>query len=167
MRLTTRGRYAVTAMLDLAIHAETGPVSLAEVAERQGISLSYLEQLFTRLRREGLVASVRGPGGGYRLSRPAPEISIADVIGAVNEPVDSTACGGLGNCQDSERCLTHDLWADLSAQIQHFLAGISLGQLVHNADVRAVAERQDRHRERRTQFVVLREPKGTASAASN
>ena len=130
MKLTTKGRYAVTAMLDLAIHSGAGPVKLAEISERQGISLSYLEQLFTRLRKEGLVSSTRGPGGGYALSRPSDEIAVADVILAVDENVDTTRCGGLGNCHNDERCLTHELWTELSDRIRGFLSEITLGQLV-------------------------------------
>ena len=114
MRLTTKGRYAVTAMLDLALHDERGPVTLADIAERQGISLSYLEQLFAQLRRRGLVKSTRGPGGGYRLGQENKHIAVADVITAVDESVDATRCGGRENCQGEERCLTHDLWQDLS-----------------------------------------------------
>ncbi len=144
MRLTTKGRYAVTAMLDLAIHYHAGPISLADISERQGISLSYLEQLFTRLRRQGLVASTRGPGGGYALSRPAEHIMVADVITAVDEKVDSTRCGGLSNCHNHQRCLTHDLWTDLSDQIHKFLSGISLANLVENRGVQEVALRQER-----------------------
>jgi len=130
MKLTSKGRYAVTAMLDLALHAEEGPVTLAGISDRQGISLSYLEQLFTRLRKGGLVASTRGPGGGYSLSRPADQIAIADVVSAVDESVDATRCGGMANCQDGKRCLTHDLWSELSEQIHLFLSEITLGQLV-------------------------------------
>ena len=143
MRLTTKGRYAVTAMLDLAIHYENGPISLADISERQGISLSYLEQLFTKLRRNGLVKSTRGPGGGYALSRPAHEVAVADVITAVDEKVDTTRCGGMSNCQNDERCLTHELWVDLSDQIYTFLSSISLGQLMERKGVREVADRQD------------------------
>ncbi len=128
MRLTTRGRYAVTAMLDLALHYEQGPVSLTEIAERQGISHSYLEQLLAILRRNGLVDALRGPGGGYKLGRPANAISVADVIDAVNETVDATRCGGLRNCQDEHRCLTHDLWEELSNQVRDFLGNVSLEQ---------------------------------------
>ena len=144
MRLTTKGRYAVTAMLDLAIHHGQGPVALADIARRQGISLSYLEQLFARLRRKGLVRSTRGPGGGYRLALLAEEISVAAVITAVDESIDTTRCAGKGNCQDEERCLTHELWQDLSCQIYEFLSRINLGQLVNRRAVRDVAERQDR-----------------------
>lgn len=142
MRLTTKGRYAVTAMLDLALDYEQGPISLADISERQGISLSYLEQLFTKLRKSELVKSTRGPGGGYSLSRPATEIAVAQVITAVDEKVDSTRCGGLGNCQDDARCLTHDLWADLSDQIYQFLNGITLADLMSRQGVQEVAARQ-------------------------
>ncbi len=143
MRLTTKGRYAVTAMLDLAIHHDQGPVTLADIARRQGISLSYLEQLFAHLRKHGLVRSSRGPGGGYRLGRAANDIAVVEVIGAVDESVDATRCGGLENCQGDARCLTHDLWQDLSKQIHDFLGSIDLGQLVERRRVREVAERQD------------------------
>ncbi len=144
MRLTTKGRYAVTAMLDLAIHHEQGPVTLCDIAQRQGISLSYLEQLFSQLRKHGLVMSTRGPGGGYRLGRNPDDIAVADVIGAVDETVDATRCGGKENCQQDQRCLTHDLWQDLSQQIQSFLSGIDLAQLVERRRVREVALRQER-----------------------
>lgn len=143
MRLTTKGRYAVTAMLDLALHRTQGPINLADISARQGISLSYLEQLFARLRRQGLVASARGPGGGYLLGRGTSEISISDVIGAVDESVDATRCGGRKNCQAHELCLTHDLWEELSQQITNFLSGISLADLVERQTVRQVAQRQD------------------------
>lgn len=143
MRLTTKGRYAVTAMLDLAIHYQDGPITLADISGRQGISLSYLEQLFSRLRKHGLVDSARGPGGGYRLSRDAAEICVADVITAVDEKVDAMRCRGEGNCQDGVSCLTHDLWCDLSDQIHSFLTSINLGQLVERKGVREVAARQD------------------------
>ncbi len=144
MRLTTKGRYAVTAMLDLALHYEQGPITLADISQRQGISLSYLEQLFSRLRKKGLVDSTRGPGGGYRLSRHANEIAVADVITAVDEKVETTRCGGLSNCQDDQQCLTHELWSELSQQIYEFLCGISLGQLVSREGVQEVAARQSR-----------------------
>ena len=143
MRLTTKGRYAVTAMLDLALHEELGPVSLADISRRQGISLSYLEQLFLRLRKQGLIASARGPGGGYRLQLPGANISIADVIRAVDEQVDATRCGGHQNCQGDERCLTHDLWEDLSMNIKDFLGAISLSDLVQRRSVKQVSARQD------------------------
>ncbi len=143
MKLTTKGRYAVTAMLDLALHSGSGPITLADVAKRQGISLSYLEQLFARLRRKELVSSVRGPGGGYRLSRSSEEISVAEVITAVDESVDTTRCGGAQNCQDNQPCLTHDLWHDLSERIHEYLRGISLHDLVSRRGVQTVSERQD------------------------
>jgi len=148
MRLTTKGRYAVTAMLDLAVHATEGPITLADISQRQGISLSYLEQLFSKLRKRELVASARGPGGGYRLSRDATDINVAEVISAVDETVDATRCGGQGNCQNGEECLTHQLWTDLSDQLYKFLNGISLGQLVENRNVRDVAARQDGRQEK-------------------
>lgn len=132
MRLTSKGRYAVTAMLDLALHVHEGPVTLAGISERQGISLSYLEQLFTRLRKHGLVTSTRGPGGGYSLSRAAQDIAVSEVVSAVDESVDATRCGGRGNCHDGRRCLTHELWAELSEQIHNFLSDISLGDLVEH-----------------------------------
>ena len=144
MRLTTKGRYAVTAMLDLAVHKNNGPVSLAGISKRQEISLSYLEQLFSKLRRHKLVVSVRGPGGGYKLSRDIDDIYIAQIVDAVNEPLDITNCKGKGNCQKGEVCLTHHLWSDLSEQIHEFLSGISLANLVMRRDIQKVAERQER-----------------------
>lgn len=143
MRLTTKGRYAVTAILDLALHHEGGPVSLADIAKRQAISLSYLEQLFAAMRKAGLVRSIRGPGGGYHLNREATDIAVVDVIAAVDESVDATRCGGRENCQGEERCLTHDLWQDLSHEIYTFLNGIDLAQLVERRRVREVANRQE------------------------
>jgi Rrf2 family iron-sulfur cluster assembly transcriptional regulator len=143
MRLTTKGRYAVTAMLDLAIHATESPVPLADISQRQGISLSYLEQLFARLRRQGLVKSARGPGGGYRLNREADDITIVEVLNAIDEKIDATRCAGKGDCQDGQACLTHDLWADLSKQISDFLGGISLGELMERRTTREVSARQD------------------------
>ena len=135
MRLTTKARYAVTAMLDLALNAGDGPVTLSGVSARQGISLSYLEQLFARLRKSGLVSSSRGPGGGYSLAKPAHNISVVDVITSVDERVDSTGCNGQRNCRDDNQpCLTHDLWQDLSDQIYSFLSEISLGELVERRD---------------------------------
>jgi Rrf2 family iron-sulfur cluster assembly transcriptional regulator len=143
MKLTSKGRYAVTAMLDVTIHAVAGPISLADISERQGLSLSYLEQLFSLLRKGGLVSSVRGPGGGYRLGRGATNITIADIINAVNESVDATKCAGKGNCQDGERCLTHSLWEGLSQRIEDFLQSINLAELVVKNDVMSVSKRQD------------------------
>lgn len=130
MRLTTKGRFAVTAMVDLAIRSGQGPVTLAGISERQKISLSYLEQLFGKLRKSNVVSSVRGPGGGYCLARPANEISIVDIITAVDEPLDTTNCGAQGNCQDGKPCLTHDLWFGLNEKIHEYLAGVNLQQLV-------------------------------------
>lgn len=144
MKLTTKGRYAVTAMLDLALHGNEGPVSLADISTRQEISLSYLEQLFARLRRQQLVVSVRGPGGGYRLSRSADEVFVAEVVDAVSESLDTTRCGNKGDCQNGEKCLTHHLWSDLSDQIHQFLSEISLGDLMRKHEIRQVADRQNR-----------------------
>jgi len=146
MKLTSKGRYAVTAMLDVALHASTGPVPLTDISDRQGISLSYLEQLFAKLRKSELVSSVRGPGGGYFLGRDASEIFISEVIAAVDESVDATKCGGKGNCQGGSRCLTHKLWSNLSNRIESFLSEISLGELVQQEDVQVVAQRQDDNR---------------------
>ena len=143
MKLTTKGRYAVTAMLDLALHGAEGPVSLADISSRQEISLSYLEQLFSRLRRHHLVVSVRGPGGGYRLSRTADNIFIAEVVDAVSESLDTTRCGNKGDCQQGEKCLTHHLWSDLSDRIHQFLSEISLGDLMRKHEIQYVADRQD------------------------
>ncbi|MEX1222727.1 MAG: Fe-S cluster assembly transcriptional regulator IscR [Idiomarina sp.] len=143
MRLTSKGRYAVTAMLDVALHTEHGPVPLADISERQGISLSYLEQLFARLRKQGLVTSVRGPGGGYRLGQEAISISVGSVIQAVDESIDATRCQGKADCQGGERCLTHSLWEGLSERIEDFLGGITLGELMQSSDISGVAKRQN------------------------
>ena len=129
MRVSTKGRYAVTAIMDLHVHGLEGPVTLADISERQQLSLSYLEQLFARMRRHELVQGTRGPGGGYRLARPADSISVADVIIAVDEPVDATQCQGREDCDAGERCLTHDLWSELSGQLQDFLDDITLAEL--------------------------------------
>jgi Rrf2 family iron-sulfur cluster assembly transcriptional regulator len=145
MRLTTKGRYAVTAMLDLALHACHGPVSLSDISQRQEISLSYLEQLFAKLRQGKLVKSSRGPGGGYQLALADHEISIAAIVDAVNESLDSTRCQDKGNCQNGEKCLTHHLWSDLSHKIHDFLSDISLHDLMKNREVQIAAERQDRN----------------------
>lgn len=139
MRLTTKGRYAVTAMLDLALHQGKGPIALADIAQRQGISLSYLEQLFAKLRRRSLVSSVRGPGGGYNLARSAGDIPVADVISAVDENVDTTKCSRAGNCHDGEPCLTHELWLDLSDRIHDYLSRITLQQLVDRRETKSAA----------------------------
>jgi Rrf2 family iron-sulfur cluster assembly transcriptional regulator len=143
MKLTTKGRYAVTAMLDLALRYDKGAVTLAEIAKRQGISLSYLEQLFAKLRRSGLVDSVRGPGGGYNLAMEPNKISVAEIIVAINENIDATRCGGEKNCHGDETCLTHQLWEDLSTRIHEFLNGITLGDLVNKPHVQEVASRQE------------------------
>jgi Rrf2 family iron-sulfur cluster assembly transcriptional regulator len=155
VRLTTKGRYAVTAMLDLAIHHDQGPITLADIAQRQDISLSYLEQLFARLRKRALVSSVRGPGGGYHLARDASEIFVAEVISAVDESVDTTRCHGGHNCQDNQRCLTHDLWQDLSNRIYDYLSGISLKELMSRRGVQEVAGRQDMRRDAEVGFSAL------------
>ena len=130
MKLTTKGRYAVTAMLDLALHGQEGPVPLAEISSRQEISLSYLEQLFSKLRKHGLVTSTRGPGGGYSVSRDLSAVAVSEIIGAVNESVDATQCGGKENCHSHGRCLTHDLWEGLSTQIEEFLSSVSLQDMI-------------------------------------
>ena len=147
MKLTTKGRYAVTAMLDLALHYEQGAVTLADIAQRQGISLSYLEQLFARLRRHGLIDSIRGPGGGYNLAKDPNEIAIADIVVAINENIDATGCGGDNKCPDDETCLTHYLWEKLSDRIYEFLNSITLGDLVNRENVREIASRQDERRQ--------------------
>ena len=143
MRLNAKGRYAVTAMLDVALHGEEGPVALVSIAERQGISRSYLEQLFSRLRRAGLVNSVRGPSGGYRLARDVPAISVAEVIAAVDERVEATRCGGSENCQDNQPCLTHGLWEELGHEIERYLDRVSLADVLSQRQVREVAVRQN------------------------
>lgn len=143
MKLTTKGRYAVTAMLDLALHEDQAPINLADISARQHISLTYLEQLFCKLRKKGLVKSVRGPGGGYRLALNADDITPAHVIYAVNEPVDATLCGGQQNCTGDARCLTHDLWMGLNLNIAEYLNGISLGELIRMNNVKQVANKQD------------------------
>jgi Rrf2 family iron-sulfur cluster assembly transcriptional regulator len=142
MRLSTKGRYAVTAMLDLAIHHEEGAITLADISEAQGISLSYLEQLFARLRKNGLVEGIRGPGGGYQLSRPPAEISVADVIDAIGEGIDVTLCGGKTDCQNGERCLTHELWQQLGNKIHAFLESVTLASFLERKDVGLVVRRQ-------------------------
>lgn len=130
MRLTTKGRFAVTAMIDLAMQQRTDPVTLAEISQRQKISLSYLEQLFAKLRRRALVDSTRGPGGGYSLAKDMAQMSVADIILAVDEPIDATQCRGKENCQDDKKCITHDLWAKLNEHILDYLGGVTLRQLV-------------------------------------
>ena len=144
MRLTTKGRYAVTAVLDLAFHQDSGPVSLAAISERQCISLSYLEQLFAKLRRNGIVVSTRGPGGGYSLQRGTSEISVSDVIIAVDESCQMTRCDEVETCNGGDyQCLTHDLWQELSEEIRSFLDGITLAEIMNSKTVREVSLRQD------------------------
>lgn len=137
MRLTTKGRFAVTAMLDLAMSEADKPITLAGISERQSISLSYLEQLFSRLRRSGLVKSVRGPGGGYRIAKPLTEISVSEIISAVDELIDATQCGGQENCRDEGRCMTHDLWSSLNVKILDYLSGVSLADLIASNEAKA------------------------------
>ena len=143
MRLTTKGRYAVTAMLDIALHRQRGPISVVDIAERQGISAAYLEQLLSKLKKCGLLVSVRGPGGGYQLGQELARINVSDIITAVGDGVDATRCHGAGDCQDGHMCLTHDLWSDLSEEIDGFLTNISLAELVGRKEVQHVASRQD------------------------
>jgi len=138
MKLTTKGRYAVTAMLDLTLHVNDRATTLADIADRQGISLSYLEQLFSRLRKNGLVSSVRGPGGGYKLSQIPANISVANVIRSVDESLDSTGCGGDKNCKNEKACLTHDLWVELSNSIYEFLNDVSLQDLLDRQDKKKI-----------------------------
>jgi len=138
MRLTTKGRFAVTAMIDLAQRQDKGPVTLAGISDRQKISLSYLEQLFGKLRRHKIVASVRGPGGGYTLAQPAAGVTVADIIKAVDEPLDATQCGGRENCQDDQRCMTHDLWTNLNKRMYEYLASVSLHDLVMSQKTKPV-----------------------------
>jgi Rrf2 family transcriptional regulator, iron-sulfur cluster assembly transcription factor len=156
MRLTTKGRFAVTAMLDLALRQDNGPVTLAGISERQCISLSYLEQLFGKLRRAELVDSVRGPGGGYTLARPPENISVANIIVAVDEPVDATQCGGRENCRGNQRCMTHDLWTNLNATIFSYLSQVTLAslveqQLAHDEDAAVVQDKRETASALRTQ----------------
>ena len=136
MRLTTKGRFAVTAMVDLALRHGEGPVTLSEISQRQKISLSYLEQLFGKLRRRGLVDSVRGPGGGYCLAKDTAQISVADVIVAVDEPIDATQCAGQENCKEDEKCITHDLWMKLNEHIFEYLGAVTLKTMVEEQRAR-------------------------------
>src|SRR5436190_20768804 len=147
MRLTTKGRFAVTAMIDVAMHGGQGPVTLAGVSERQKISLSYLEQLFGKLRRSGLVESVRGPGGGYHLARAAETVTVADVIVAVDEPIDATQCAGQENCHDDRRCMTHELWANLNTRILDYLQSVTLADLVNQQQQKAAVVVLQDHRQ--------------------
>ena len=142
MRLTTKGRFAVTAMVDLGMRHGGGPVTLAEISQRQKISLSYLEQLFGKLRRRALVDSVRGPGGGYCLAKDLAQVSVADIILAVDEPIDATQCGGKENCHDEQKCITHDLWVVLNRHILDYLGGVTLRQLVDEQKAKQVGVAQ-------------------------
>ena len=157
MKLTAKGRYAVTAMVDLAVYGVEGPISLGEISERQSISQPYLEQLFAKLKANHLVLSVRGPGGGYRLGRDSQDIDVADIVASVDESVDATRCGGKADCQGGEMCLTHELWSDLSDQIHGFLKGVSLASLAQKNHVRAIATKRlmDRHDQIGIQAVQL------------
>ena len=141
MRLTTKGRFAVTAMIDVAMRQHEGPVTLAGISERQRISLSYLEQLFGKLRRRHLVASTRGPGGGYQLDRPMNQTTVSDIILAVDEPIDATQCGGKENCHDDQRCMTHDLWANLNTRMLDYLGSVTLADLVEQQNQKSKASR--------------------------
>lgn len=141
MKLTSKGRYAVTAVLDIALNADGGPVSLADISERQHISLSYLEQLFAKLRKDGLVKSVCGPGGGYQLGLPSEQISVGMIIAAVNENIHVTKCLGRENCKNGVECLTHELWEDLSLRIESFLNEITLAELVNKRNVKRQSHR--------------------------
>ncbi len=143
MRLTTKGRFAVTAMVDLSMRQTRGPVTLAAISERQRISLSYLEQLFGKLRRAKLVNSVRGPGGGYCLARPTANITVADIIAAVDEPIDATQCAGKENCTDDRRCITHDLWATLNRKMNEYLSSVTLADVVQHQQGKPVAVIRD------------------------
>ncbi|MCP3688785.1 MAG: Rrf2 family transcriptional regulator [Gammaproteobacteria bacterium] len=143
MRLSTKGRYAVTAMMDIALHEKQGPLTLADISQCQGISLSYLEQLFARLRKHGLVEGVRGPGGGYRLAQDASSISIADIISSVDEKLDMTSCGGKGDCSQGAKCLSHYLWADLSHKLYEFLSNIKLDQYLNRPEINELVIKQD------------------------
>ncbi|HEY5898328.1 MAG TPA: Fe-S cluster assembly transcriptional regulator IscR [Burkholderiales bacterium] len=147
MRLTTKGRFAVTAMVDLAMRQNRGPVTLAAISERQHISLSYLEQLFGKLRRAKLVSSVRGPGGGYNLAQGPQAITVAHIVTAVDEPLDATQCGGKENCHDEQRCMTHDLWATLNEKMYDYLSSVTLADLVAHQSGKPVAVIKDFRRE--------------------
>jgi iron-sulfur cluster assembly transcription factor IscR len=158
LKLTSKGRYAVTAMLDLAFHTEVGPVTLAEISKRQDISLSYLEQLFTRLRKQQLVRSTRGPGGGYSLNKSADELAVAEIVAAVDETVDTTRCSGANNCHDGSQCLAHELWDDLSRQIFGFLSEVTLQDLMEDGSIKGVAARQDKKMQEAAELQITLPP---------
>ena len=138
MRLTTKGRYAVTAMIDLTLHAKNKPISLAEISGRQSISLSYLEQLFSKLRASGLVKSIRGPGGGYLLNKLTSDLNLLDIITAVDEKIDQTQCGGAMNCIKDKPCLTHFIWTDLNNRINDYMREITLSDITLRKDVQSI-----------------------------
>ena len=163
MKLTTKGRFAVTAMIDLALRQDDGPVALAGISERQKISLSYLEQLFGKLRRSTLVSSVRGPGGGYCLAKTSEAISVADIIRAVDEPLDATACAGKANCYDEEPCMTHQLWSTLTNRMLDYLSSVTLAELGEQQRSQIGSTELKREREQRNQ---LRRPRRTISVAA-
>ena len=169
MRLTTKGRFAVTAMIDLALRETHGPVTLAGISQRQKISLSYLEQLFGKLRRFNIVESTRGPGGGYTLARKSEEISVADIIVAVDEPIDATQCGGKGNCHSDEeshgRCMTHDLWSNLNAKMVEYLSSVSLRDLVQQQAGRGIVLHDLRTKKIKTDGVKAEKPAAAVAAA--
>lgn len=164
MRLTTRGRYAVTALLDLALQGDKATVSLSDIAKRQSISISYLEQLFSKLRRHGLVVSTRGAAGGYQIAKPLGEISVMQIISAVDESVDARKCEGEGNCQNGAMCLTHDLWNALSDKIKGYLSEITLAQLLMMDNVQTVSIRQHQHNSRPFAVHTLAEPQSINKA---
>ena len=168
MRLTTKGRFAVTAMIDLALRETHGPVTLAGISQRQKISLSYLEQLFGKLRRFNIVESTRGPGGGYTLARKSDEISVADIIVAVDEPLDATQCGGKGNCHSDEenhgRCMTHDLWSNLNSKMVEYLSSVSLRDLVHQQEGRGIILQDLRPKKMKTENVRAEKPASSVTA---
>ena len=162
MRLTTKGRFAVTAMIDLALRETHGPVTLAGISQRQKISLSYLEQLFGKLRRFNIVESTRGPGGGYTLARTSNDISVADIIVAVDEPLDATQCGGKGNCHSEEdihgRCMTHDLWTNLNSKMVEYLSSVSLRDLVLQQEGRGIVIQDMRQKKIKVESVKAAKP---------
>lgn len=168
MRLTTKGRFAVTAMIDLALRETHGPVTLAGISQRQKISLSYLEQLFGKLRRFNIVESTRGPGGGYTLARKSEEISVADIIVAVDEPLDATQCGGKGSCHNDEenhgRCMTHDLWSNLNAKMVEYLSSVSLRDLVQQQSGRGIVLHDLRPKKIKTESVKAEKPASAVAA---
>jgi Rrf2 family iron-sulfur cluster assembly transcriptional regulator len=168
MRLTTKGRFAVTAMIDLALRETHGPVTLAGISQRQKISLSYLEQLFGKLRRFNIVESTRGPGGGYTLARKAEQISVADIIVAVDEPLDATQCGGKGNCHSDDdslgRCMTHDLWSSLNSKMVEYLSSVSLRDLVQQQSERGVVLHDLRSKKIKIEGVKAEKPASAVAA---